>query len=273
MLAEMRFFKTVLTVFAGTATASVLFADLNSTGLGAVLAGAGPVITETITITEHLAVIPMRTHLYKWLNLPIRLTRVTTSSTIAGKQAGYDGIHRHLLHPPGTSLSPFPAITSSVIHSTPVLRIHRHKSTTVTSETAVSQLTTTGVISQASMDSKDLKPKLLHDMLPHGLERVKEALQTLISQPSTTSELPKSSEGMESRLQKKVVKGMSDLKITADIHTINPTWSLASKKWHGPHSHPGASVVASTSVKEKSVETVSITTEGVPVVTASAFKA
>jgi len=78
--------KTVLAVFAGTATASSFVPDLNSTELAAVLAGAGPVITETITVTEHLAVIPVRSPRYPWLNIRIQLARVPASSTISEKQ-------------------------------------------------------------------------------------------------------------------------------------------------------------------------------------------
>jgi hypothetical protein len=225
----MYFSKIVWAALAGTATASSFLPDLNSTELVAVLAGAGPVIIETITVTEHLAVIPMRTPRYQWLNLPIRLTRIPTSSTIPDRQIVP---RQYLHHGPEFDLSP--EMTSSVPHSISARRIRLHR----------------------SRKSTTLAPR------------------TSVSQPTTTSELPKTTDGLKRKaLQNMVIEWMPDLKIVVGVETINPTWSMATKKWHGPHSHPNATTAASAPVEKETVEAVDVSAEDVPVITASAFKA
>lgn len=77
-------------------------------------------------------------------------------------------------------------------------------------------------------------------------------------------------------MQNKAMKWMSDIEIvvgTQTIWSINPTRSIATKKWHGSFNHPKAIIVVSTAVDEETVGAVDITTKDAPVVTALAFKA
>jgi hypothetical protein len=269
----MYFSKAVLAVLAGTATACSFVIDLNSTKLAAVLAGAGPVITETITVAEHLAVIPIRTPHYQWLNEPVRMTRVPTSSTISENQIApcrrpHIGPEIHV------SLSP--EMTSSVTFSIYNRRIYghrtrKHKSAALASDSLISQPTTTSELPQVTTD---LKAKHWDNMLMMWFEHAKETLETSILEPTTTSELPKINEGMKSRsLQNTVKQGKSDIEFLVGIQMISPAWSMATKTWYGPHKYLKATAAASAPVKVETVGAVDITTEDAPVVTASAFKA
>jgi general stress protein 26 len=269
----MYFSKTVLAALAGIATASSLVPDLNSTELAAVLAGAGPFITETITVTEHLAVIPMRTPRYQWLNVPIHPTCVPMSSTISEKQI----VPRRCLHiSPELHVSLSPEMTSSATFLTHNRRIYwhrtrKHRSTALASETSILQPTTTSELLQATID---LKAKHWDNMLTMWFEDAKETPETSVLEPTTTSELSKTTEGMKRRaLQKRIKQWMSDIELLVGIQTIDPTWSVATKKWHGPYSHPKATAVASAPIEEEPVRAVDVTTEDAPVVTASALKA
>jgi hypothetical protein len=110
-------------------------------------------------------------------------------------------------------------------------------------------------------------------MITAWFRLVKEMYQTLVSQQTATSELPKTTEGVEGMLQNRPVDWMSGLKISVAIQTITPTWSVFYKKWHGPYSPPKATAVDSAPVEEQSVVAVGFTTEEVRVITASAFMA
>jgi len=104
---------------------------------------AGPVITESITVTEHLAVIQMRTLRYRWLNLPILLTYHPASSMSISEKQIVPGQHLHIGHKIHVSISL--AMTSPVTFSAYDCRIlwHRtgkHRSTTLASETSIPQL-------------------------------------------------------------------------------------------------------------------------------------
>jgi hypothetical protein len=115
---------------------------ISSAELAAVLAGDGPVITESITVTEHLAVIPMRTLRYQWLNLPIRLTSYPASSISISEKQIVPGQHLHIGHKIHVSL--FLEMTGPATFSAYDRRIlwHRtreHRSTALISETSISQ--------------------------------------------------------------------------------------------------------------------------------------
>jgi hypothetical protein len=79
---------------------------------------------------------------------------------------------------------------------------------------------------------------------------------------------------MKSRaLQNRVKQWKSDIELLVGKQTIDPTWSVATRKWHGPHSHPKATAVAGALIEEETVRAVDVTTEDVTVVIASALKA
>jgi len=264
----MHFSKTVLMVLAGTANVSSYLLKFNSTELGAVRAGAGPVIIESITITEHLAVIPMRTPRYKWLNQPIRLTPVPTSSTISEEQIKRRDPIR-IDYPLITSLPP----ATTILDGTTLVRLHMHRSITLASEAAISRPINTTEPPKVKVDLKTLNAKVRADMIAAWFKLVKKTYQTLISQQTAISELPKTTEGVENMLQNRSVDWISGLKFTVAIQTITPTWSVSYKKWHGPYSPPKATAVVSAPVEEQSAVAMGVTTEEVPVITASAFMA
>lgn len=271
----MYFSKILLPVLAGTATASSFLHDLNRTELAAVLAGAGPVITETITVTKHLAVIPTRTPHYQSLHVPIRLTCHPSSSMSISEKQIVPG--RHIFH-----FSVSPEMTGPVTFSAYDRGLHwhrtrKHRSTAVASETSIPQPTTT---SENFLATRYPTATHYYDMLRLCFGYAIVTPQLSVSEPTTTSELPKSTEGMKSSpIQNKFMKRMSDIEIvvgTQTIHpiqTIHPTWSIATKKWHGPFKHPKSTAVASAPAEEETVGAVAVTTGDAPVVIASAFKA
>jgi hypothetical protein len=110
-------------------------------------------------------------------------------------------------------------------------------------------------------------------MIATWFKLVKKTYQTSVSQQTATRELPKTTEGEEIMLQNRSMDWMSGLKITVAIQTITPTWSVSYKKWHGPYSPPKATAVVSAPVEEQSAVAMGVTTEEVPVITASAFMA
>lgn len=267
-LVTMHFSKTVLIVLAGTANVSSYLLKFNSTELGAVRAGVEPVIIKSITITEHLAVIPMRTPRYKWLNQPIRLTPVPTSSKISEEQIKRrDPIRIDYL------LITFLPPATTVLDGTTLVRLHKHRSIPFASEAAIPQQINTTELPRVKVELKTLNAKVRADMIAAWFKLVKKTFQTLVSQQTATSELPKTAEGVESMLQNRSVDWMSGLEITAAIQTITPTWSVSYKKWHGPYSPPKATAVVSGPVEEQSAVAMGVTTEEVPVITASAFMA
>lgn len=132
----MQFPKLYCLSLAAAATAFAFLHDMNMTEKAIVIAGPGPIIFQTVSVTKHHANRPTKTH--RWQHGPMTLERLPTSPTLSDSQISEGTAlpsHRHLHHPLWSTNI---VTVSHEVHPFPTRSWHKYKPSISTSQTTTS---------------------------------------------------------------------------------------------------------------------------------------